>query len=387
MTDVQIRVVQLIKGLDIGNRSGGSDKFGLELTKALKRQGIPVYLASLNRFDTEIEKQNLSDLTSLSIPVAFIDGKNALAKINSPQLADYCIRNGINVINSHFQVGTLAAIRAKRFGYRGKVARTAHIDKEWGDGALAWLMRQVFTKRVFPQKTDLQVGVSENIVKTVNAYPGTRHSGRKAIVIHNGILDSWFEPAPEKKFPSNARKIIGAIGLLIERKGYHYLIAAMPTVLAHYPQCELIIAGEGPYRSVLEQQISEQGLQDNVRLLGNQPDPRLWLEQMDLFVLPSLIEGLPTVIIESMARGVPVIASDIPGNNELVTDGDTGWLFKSGSVEELTESILKAFADPPRYEKFSAQAYSWARKLTIENAAKGYAALYEQLFKDQDRSL
>jgi glycosyltransferase involved in cell wall biosynthesis len=381
--DMEIRVLQLIKGLDIGNRSGGSDKFGLELTKGMNLMGAQVSLAILNRFETEIEKRKLAELKNLSIPFVFIDGKNTLAKINSPQLAEYCLQNNINVINSHFQVGTLAAIRARKFGYSGKISRTAHIDKEWGDGALAWMLRQVFSKHVFPLKTDLQVGVSRNIVNTINSFPGTKASGRKACVIHNGILEEWFIPAPGKEYPGGPRKVIGAIGLLIERKGYHFLIEAMPEVLKRHPHCKLIIAGEGPYRLVLERQIEGLGLQASVKLLGNQPDPRSWLERMDLFVLPSMIEGLPTVIIESMARGVPVVASDISGNNELINDGQTGWLFKSASTEALANTIMKAFADPQRYEKISAQAFSWARSLTIENAAKKHAALYELLFKDR----
>jgi len=382
---MEIQVLQLIKGLDIGNRNGGSDKFGLELTKAMKRMGIRVSLGIFNRFGTEIEKQQLTELESLSIPVVFIEGKNTFAKVVSSQLAKYCLQNNICVINSHFQVGTLVAIRAQKFGFTGKISRTAHIDKEWGDGTMAWLLRQFLSKYMFPLKTDLQVGVSQNIVNTINAYPGTRWSGRKAFIVQNGILEAWFKPAPVKKFPVNSRKVIGAIGLLIERKGFHFLIEAMTGVLEQHPDSELIIAGEGPYRPALEKQIKALGLQNYVKLLGNQPDPRSCLERMDLFMLPSLVEGLPTVIIESMARGVPVVASDIPGNDELIVDGQTGWLFKSASVENLADTILKAFEDPQQYEKISAQAYGWARNLTIENAAKKHAALYEQLFKDQSQ--
>lgn len=376
---MQIQVLQFIKGLDIGNRSGGSDKFGLELTKALKRDGVQVSLACLNNFDTEIARENLSALEKLSIPITFIEGKNTLTKIYSQQLADYCLNSKISIINSHFQVGTLAAIWARRFGFEGRIARTAHIDKEWGDGLLAWLLRQVFTKYVYPLKIDLQVGVSQNIVDSINAYPGTKWRKRKAHVIHNGILQAWFEPPPIKKYPGSSRKVIGAIGLLIERKGYQYLIASLPKVLERYPEAELVIAGEGNFRPVLEQQIRDFGLKDKVSLLGRQTDIRSWLDQMDLFVLPSLIEGLPTVVIESMARGVPVVASNIPGNDELVMDGETGWLVRARSADELSNAILRAFHDPLHYEKISAQAFNRAQELTIENAAKKYATLYRQL--------
>ena len=385
MTEPQISVLQLIKGLDFGNQSGGSDKFGFELTKALCGEGVQVGIAILNRFNTYIERECLTQLNTLSIPFVFVEGKSLLAKINSPQLSKYCIQHGINIINSHFQVGTLAAIRARTLGYKGKVARTAHIDKEWGDGLSAWVLRQVFTKVLFPLQIDLQVGVSQNIVNGINRYPGTKFKKSKALVIYNGIHHDWFEPVPTKKYPTGTRKIIGAIGLLIERKGYQYLINAMLKILANNPDCELIILGEGIYRPILERQIRELGLPGNVKLIGRQTDPRVWLEQMDLFVLPSLIEGLPTVIIESMARGVPVVATNIPGNDELIQDGETGWLVRARSSDELADTILKAFADPLLYTKVSSQAFRRAQELTIENAAKKYMQLYTQAIKDLDQ--
>lgn len=382
MTEPQIRVLQLIKGLDFGNQSGGSDKFGFELTKALSGEGVQVALAILNRFNTDVERDCLAELDALSIPFVFLEGESLLKKINSSELSNYCIQNGINIINSHFQVGTLAAIRARTLGYKGKIARTAHIDKEWGDGPLAWVLRQAFTKILFPLRADLQVGVSQSIVKSINRYPGTKVKKRKAFVIYNGIPHGWFEPTPTKKFSTENRKIIGASGLLIERKGYQYLINAIPRILANGLDCELIILGEGSYRPILEQQIRELGLQGRVKLIGRQPNPRFWLEQMDLFVLPSLIEGLPTVIIESMARGVPVVASDIPGNDELIQNGETGWLVRARSSDELADTILRAFTDPLLYEKVSSHAFSWAQELTIENAAKKYVLLYRQAIKD-----
>lgn len=386
MTEPQIRVLQLIKGLDFGNQSGGSDKFGFELTKALSGEGVQVGLAILNRFNTDVERECLAELDTLSIPFVFLEGESLLKKINSPLLSNYCTQHGINIINSHFQVGTLAAIRARTLGYKGKIARTAHIDKEWGDGPLAWVLRQIFTKILFPLQADLQVGVSQSIVNSINSYPGTKIKNSKAFVIYNGIHHGWFEPVPTIKYSTENRKIIGAIGLLIERKGYQYLIEAMPKILASNLDCELIILGEGSYRPMLEQQIRELGMQEKIKLLGRQADPRFWLGQMDLFVLPSLIEGLPTVIIESMARGVPVVASEIPGNDELIQNGETGWLVRARSSDELADTILRAFADPLLYGKISSHAFSWARELTIEKAAKKYVLLYRQAIKDLDQA-
>ena len=385
MTEPQIRVLQLIKGLDFGKQSGGSDKFGFELTKALRGEDVQVGLAVLNRFNTDIERECLVELDTLSIPVFFFEGKSLLKKINSSLLSRYCIQNRINIINSHFQVGTLIAIHARTFGYKGNIARTAHISKEWGDGPFAWVLRQIFTKILFPLQADLQVGVSQSIVNSINRYLGTKIKNRKPFMIYNGIPNDWFEPVPTKIYSMENRKVIGASGLLIERKGYQYLINAIPKILANDLDCELIILGEGRLRPDLERQIQELDLQGRVKLVGRQTNPRFWLEQMDLFVLPSLIEGLPTVIIESMARGVPVVASNIPGNDELILNRETGWLVKARSSDDLAETILKVFADPLLYEKISSNAFSWARELTKHKAAKKYVELYGQVIKDSDQ--
>ena len=81
---MEIRILQLIKGLDIGNRSGGSDKFGLELTKALKHSGAQVCLGVLNTFGTEIEKLKIIELEKLSIPVVFIEDETHSQKLTRP---------------------------------------------------------------------------------------------------------------------------------------------------------------------------------------------------------------------------------------------------------------------------------------------------------------
>jgi len=155
----------------------------------------------------------------------------------------------------------------------------------------------------------------------------------------------------------------------------------MPAILAEYSDARLVILGEGEQRPDLENLVQERGLEGKVELAGNQPDMPAWLSKMDVFVLPSWVEGLPTVILESMACQTPVIATDIPGTRELVRDGQTGWLVQPGSVEQISEAVKRAFSQREAYASIQAQAYAWAQNFTIERAAQQYLALYQQIAK------
>jgi glycosyltransferase involved in cell wall biosynthesis len=100
---------------------------------------------------------------------------------------------------------------------------------------------------------------------------------------------------------------------------------------------------------------------------------------MDITVLPSLAEGFPTILLESMASMVPVIATDIKGSRELVIDGQTGWLVPTSSPDAITDKIIYAFSHPDQQRMIIENAYKWAKNFTIENAAEEYIRLYKEL--------
>jgi len=374
-----LHVLQLLKGLDIGGASGGSDKYGFELSLALKKAGVHVMVGCLNQFGTATEQDNLTKLKAAGIPYIILEEGSTFSKLHSLDLQNFCRDNQIDIVHSHFPVGNLAGLHLRGQNAVKAVVRTAHISKEWGDGVIAWVCRQVFSGFLYPLLTDQVVGVSQAITDQLNATLGGRLSSRKVITIYNGIPERWFVQSNTtlQKEPH----LIGAAGLLIRRKGFDLLIRAMPAILAEYSDARLVILGEGEQRPHLEKLVQERGLEGKVELAGNQPDMPAWLSKMDVFVLPSWIEGLPTVILESMACQTPVVATDIPGTRELVRDGQTGWLIQSGSVEQISEAVKRAFSQREAYASIQAQAYAWAQNFTIERAAQQYLALYQQIAK------
>jgi glycosyltransferase involved in cell wall biosynthesis len=374
-----LHVLQLLKGLDIGGASGGSDKYGFELSLALKKAGVHVAVGCFNQFGTATEQDNLAKLKAAGIPNIILEEGSTFSKLHSLDLQNFCRDNQIDIVHSHFPVGNLAGSHLRAQNAVKAVVRTAHISKEWGDGVIAWVCRQVFSGFLYPLLTDQVVGVSQAITDQLNHTLGGRLSHHKAITIYNGIPERWFTQgsAPLQK----ELHLIGAAGLLIERKGFDHLIRAMPAILTEYSDARLMILGEGPQHAVLEALIAELHLEQKVKLLGNQSDLPNWLSRMDIFVLPSWVEGLPTVLLESMACQTPVIATDIPGTRELVLDGQTGWLVQPGSVEQISEAVKRAFSQREAYVCIQAQAYAWAQNFTIERAVQQYLALYQQLVK------
>jgi glycosyltransferase involved in cell wall biosynthesis len=150
-------------------------------------------------------------------------------------------------------------------------------------------------------------------------------------VIHNGLEIDKFLVSARK--PHSAQIIFGSIGRLTEQKNYGLLLDALATLKDYNWQFRLV--GEGELRPTLEQQIQDLGLTERVKLLGLQADIRGFLSGLDVFVLPSLWEGLGIVLLEAGLAGLPVVAARVDGISEIITDGATGLLFESNNREDL----------------------------------------------------
>ena len=161
-------------------------------------------------------------------------------------------------------------------------------------------------------------------------------------VIHNGIdlphFLNYRRGARPFACPDEV-PIIGAIGSLTAEKGIDVLLQAMPGLLDRYPRLQLCVVGDGPLRSQLQEMARELGIGEQVHFPGIVTDVRTWLAHFDVLVAPSRREGLPTVLLEAMALGCPVVASRVGGVPEIVTDGASGLLVPAGAPGELGQAI------------------------------------------------
>jgi glycosyltransferase involved in cell wall biosynthesis len=138
---------------------------------------------------------------------------------------------------------------------------------------------------------------------------------------------------------------IGAIGRLSDEKGFDLLIEAVRRVLPEAPDLKLVIAGDGPRKAQLQEQIDQRHLGDSVRLLGFCHDVRPVLEALDLFVLSSRREGLPNVVLEALAAETPVLATRIAGVPKVITDDVDGLLIEPENIDALVAGLKRCLAD------------------------------------------
>lgn len=134
---------------------------------------------------------------------------------------------------------------------------------------------------------------------------------------------------------SPSRQLIGAVGRLSEEKGFHLLIEAAGRLVAQGAEIDVCILGEGPARPSLERQIADRGLHERIRLLGHKTNTLDWYQAMDVFVLSSLREGLPNVLLEAMALKTAVVATRVAGVPRVVVDGVNGLLVEAGDASAL----------------------------------------------------
>lgn len=174
------------------------------------------------------------------------------------------------------------------------------------------------------------VAVSEDLKRFITKNVGVPSERIK--VIYNG-QDVLPRMALEKKRRlqdelglGEDEQLVGMVGSLYPVKGHKYLLAAVPRILKAHPHTTFLIVGRGELASQLKEEVKRSGLEKQVRFLGFREDVSALLSLMDIFVLPSLSEGLSIALLEAMTAGKPVIATSVGGNPEVVVDGETGFL-------------------------------------------------------------
>lgn len=196
-------------------------------------------------------------------------------------------------------------------------------------------------------------------------------------VIHCGLEEGFFaDDAPA--FPDHP--VFLCIGRLSGEKGHLILLDAFARLARSHPEARLILAGDGDLRPLIEQRIAALGLADMVRITGwiSSSEVQALLEQSTIVVQPSLMEGLPVVIMEAMAQHRPVISTYIAGIPELVLPGQTGWLVPAGDIDSLADAMASAVITPP--EGLATMGAAGATRVRQRHDINTEAARLSQLF-------
>jgi len=247
-------------------------------------------------------------------------------------------------------------------------------------------------QRLMWRKADRLVAVCTSVADELNAYYGIPKE--RIRVVFNGVDTETFKPSPDKQ---RFRRELGVegdpvvlfVGHFGLRKGSHLLLKAAPAIIERFPQSLFVLVGGTPsflgsdiYWGMLQDLAVQSGISKQVRFVGTVPYDEVvrYYLAADLFVLPTLYEGLPKVVLEAMACGLPVVTTRVSGNTDVVVNGETGVLIEPQSVEQLQDAILNLLSDPEMMRQMGLRGRQRAlEKFTWERAAKQVLDVYDEI--------
>lgn len=207
--------------------------------------------------------------------------------------------------------------------------------------------------------------------------------------IYNGFDPEKFHPGDQEKARRELglpldKKIALFVGNLYPVKGLSYLLQAFSQLAKQTDQVHLVIVGDGKLQPSLEKEADQLGIRSMISFMGRRSYEEIptWLKSADVIVLSSISEGLPSILLESMACGKPMIATDVGGIAEILKDGSTGRLVPARDSEKLAEALLDVLVtNPEQLTEMGEQAYQASKAYTWSQNASKVIHLYQQVLK------
>lgn len=358
---------------------GGLERTVIDLIRAQLQLGHECQVLCL------FEKGSLAaEVEELGVAVHAC-GKRRGMDVRALRRARHLLRvHGTEVLHTHNAAAHYHAVLAA-FGLG--IRRT--INTRHGMGALDLASRREWLFRRTLFLTDAVVTVCEAAKRELLA--SGRLPAAKLVAIPNGIRVERFKAASAATRGGLTRAlglddescIIGTVGRLAPAKHQVALIDAFAAVQAAHPSSALVIVGDGQLRGELEARIRHHSLEGRVLMLGDRSDVAELLAGFSIFALPSLTEGYSIALLEACAAGLPIIASDVGGNREIVHEGRNGKLVAPGSVEQLTEALRDLLGDPGMRHRMGEAGRSWVSEQgSVRAMARRYDRLYQELTPD-----
>jgi glycosyltransferase involved in cell wall biosynthesis len=202
------------------------------------------------------------------------------------------------------------------------------------------------------------------------------------VVVRNGIDFERFDAETRAPLsgPLPEGRRVAVIGNLWPVKGHRLLLEAVALLPAELREVHFVYAGDGPEREPLARRIEELGLSGRVHLLGHRLDVPALLARSEAACLCSSAEGLSNALMEAMAAGLPVVATRVGGNPELVQEGETGFLVPAGDARAMARSLARLLSRPAEARAMGARGRAFAQaQLSLERMAEANAALYRRV--------
>ncbi len=326
---------------------GGITSYVLTLASGLKKHGHNVYIASSG--GELFSKFMENGITYISIPIKTKSEISPKILVSMFKLLSILKGKNIDIIHSHSRTTqVLGHLLSKNTGI-------THISTCHG------FFKKRFFRKIFPCWGNKVIAISEPVKE--HLMKDFKVNEEDIIVIYNGIDVIRFRVQGlglrvqrKKVLGLKDGPVVGIVARLSDVKGHIYLIEAMKLVLEKIPDTQLLIVGDGRMKEELSMLSKRLGIEENVFFMPSVSDTRDVLSVMDLFVMPSLKEGLGLALMEAMAYGLAVIGSDVGGITNLIKDNYNGVLVKPADSQAIAYAILGLLQDPQKREVLGKQA-------------------------------
>jgi sugar transferase (PEP-CTERM/EpsH1 system associated) len=365
-----INVLHLIQGLEFG----GLEKVTLSLIDGLDKNR---YSGSICCFDS---LGNLVNRVNGNTKVHFLGRKQGIDYLYPFKLARLLKEHQIQVLHLHNSTAFFYGVIAGKIARVPVIVYTEHARDVFPNlkVRIADKLLSFFTNRIVVVAGYLK----NNLIKY------EKFKEKKISVIHNGIDADCYNVKTDcreirtKLGIDETTNVVGIVARLDPIKNHKCLIKAMKQVISEKPKTVLLIIGDGPIRSGLEMLVSDLMLGRNIKFLGMRADIPELMAAMDVFVLCSRSEGLSITLLEAMAAGKPVVATNVGGNPELIEHGVNGLLVQPDDRDGLSKAIIACLNDKSKAETMGRAAQKKvSERFTADNMIKKYEEIYGDCLK------
>jgi glycosyltransferase involved in cell wall biosynthesis len=336
------------------------------------------------------ERGALADsLERAGVPVVLLPLRSRLDLRGLQTLARWMRDERVDLVHSHMYRSNVPATIAARMagGWKGiagwkptpPVLCQVHNINTWETRRQRWMDRWLMRWRT------AMIAVSEEVKRDIVANLGC--PPERVRVLYNGIdLRAYgtLGADPELRWQlgvPDGHKLVAVVARLVEQKGHRRLFRALEAVREELPPTRVLLVGDGKLREALENEVRERRLDEMVSFAGHRTDVPQILAQADLSVLPSDREGFSNAIVESLAAGVPVVATDVGGNREAIVAGESGLLVAPGDEEGLARAIKTILGDEPLRRRMSQAARRRAQRFSLDRMLDETRRLYLEVLR------
>ncbi len=375
----RINLLQVVNGLAIG----GAEKKLLELVKHLDKKRYKIIVCSIGQ-GGPLQK----DFEALNLDVVVCHKRNKFDLSLISKVARLIRECEIDLVQTTLLLADLVGAFAARWsGLRPPVISWETVSHGEND-ILRTKSRHVWAYKAAMKRVDKIVAVSREIQTSLIQRRGI--PPEKIELIHYGVdlrkftrRNGTFDKRGELNIPGD-RIVIGTVARAEPYKGVAYLQQAAVQLVQQYPKLDFVFVGDGSLRNELETVVRGLGLSRRIRFLGFRNDVHEIMNAFDIFVLPSLTEGLPNVILEAMASCKPVVATAVGGIPEAVVDGETGLLIPPGDAAAIVRAIKRLLSHNQAALRMGEAGRKRVEELfSLQREVSSFDHLYQRLLSEK----